>query len=76
MTPVERFGVLLTELNQTLETMPPDQGLHAVFANDEILIRFYLRIASLNRFFTNAARTARCRSKARVTPDARLARTA
>jgi hypothetical protein len=51
MSPVERFGLLLAELAQTLGAMPDDQRLHAVLANDAELIRFYLRIAELNRFF-------------------------
>jgi hypothetical protein len=51
VTPAERFGVQLTELDQTLEAMPIDERLHAVLANDTGLIRFYLRIAELNRFF-------------------------
>jgi hypothetical protein len=51
MTAVERFGAQLADLRHTLESMPDDERLHAAFADDAELIRFYLRIAELNRFF-------------------------
>jgi hypothetical protein len=55
MTAVERFGAQLAELRQTLISMPEDERLHAVFANDVELLRFYFDIAALNRFFHECA---------------------
>jgi hypothetical protein len=55
MTAVDRFGVQLAELRETLLAMPEDQRLAAVFANDVELLRFYFDIAALNRFFHECA---------------------
>jgi hypothetical protein len=51
MTSVEEFGAHINALDRLLAEMTPDQGLEAVFRNDEALLKFYFRIASLNRFF-------------------------